>query len=52
VSGRTGRRRGATPDAHLFPTRPYDLVKEFVVALVIIGLLTVALAAVSSRTAR
>jgi quinol-cytochrome oxidoreductase complex cytochrome b subunit len=54
VSGSTGRRRrrDATPDAHLFPTRPYDLVKEFVVALVIIGLLTVALAAVSSRTAR
>ena len=29
--------RGAgppTPDAHTFPTRPYDLVKEFVLALV------------------
>ena len=28
-------RRGPTPDAHLFPTRPYDLVKEFVVAVVV-----------------
>ena len=42
------RRRDATPDAHLFPTRPYDLVKEFVVALVVIGALTVLLAAVFS----
>jgi hypothetical protein len=54
VSGRAGRRRrrDATPDAHLFPTRSYDLVKEFVVALVIIGLLTVALAAVFSSPDR
>jgi hypothetical protein len=37
-----------TPDAHLFPTRPYDLVKEFVVALVVVGLLTLLLAAVLS----
>ena len=37
-----------TPDAHLFPTHPYDLVKEFVVALVVVGLLTVLLAAVLS----
>jgi len=22
-----------TPDSHAFPTRPYDLVKEFVIAL-------------------
>ncbi len=41
-------RRDATPDSHLFPTRPYDLVKEFVVALVVVSLLTVVLAAVFS----
>ena len=40
--------RDKTPDAHLFPTRPYDLVKEFVIAIVVIGLLTVVLAAVFS----
>ncbi|OJV57510.1 MAG: hypothetical protein BGO38_05070 [Cellulomonas sp. 73-145] len=40
-------RRG-TPDSHGFPTRPYDLVKEFVVALVVVALLTVVLAAVFS----
>jgi hypothetical protein len=44
----TRSRRDRTPDAHLFPTRPYDLVKEFVVALVAVLLLTVALAAVFS----
>ena len=33
-----------TPDSHDFPTRPYDLVKEFVVALVVIALLTIGLA--------
>ena len=43
-----GRRKDTTPDSHLFPTRPYDLVKEFVVALVVIGALTVLLAAVFS----
>ena len=42
------RRQDATPDAHLFPTSPYDLVKEFVIALVVIGALTVLLAAVFS----
>jgi hypothetical protein len=45
-------RKDATPDAHLFPTRPYDLVKEFVVALVVIGVLTVLLAAVFSSPDR
>jgi hypothetical protein len=40
-------RRG-TPDSHAFPTRGYDLVKEFVIALVVVGLLTVALAAIFS----
>jgi hypothetical protein len=37
-----------TPDAHDFPTRPYDLVKEFVIALAVITLLTVIFAAVFS----
>jgi hypothetical protein len=37
-----------TPDSHSFPTRPYDLVKEFVIALVAMTLLTVLLAAVFS----
>ncbi|WP_090480330.1 hypothetical protein [Nakamurella panacisegetis] len=45
-------RRDRTPDSHLFPTRPYDLVKEFVVALVVVGLLTVALAAIFSSPDR
>jgi hypothetical protein len=44
--------RDATPDTHLFPTRPYDLVKEFVVAVVVVGLLTVLLAAVFSSPDR
>ena len=43
---RTSRR--AIPDSHGFPTRPYDLVKEFVVALVVVTLLTAVLAAVFS----
>ena len=34
---RDRRRRRPTPDSHLFPTRPYDLVKEFVIALVVVG---------------
>lgn len=38
----------ATPDAHDFATRPYDLVKEFVLALVAVSLLTAGLAAVFS----
>src|SRR6476619_3842580 len=37
-----------TPDSHAFPTRPYDLVKEFVIALVAMTLLTAVLAAVFS----
>lgn len=44
--------RDITPDAHLFPTRPYDLVKEFVIALVVVGVLTVVLAAVFSSPDR
>jgi hypothetical protein len=46
------RRRDKTPDSHLFPTRPYDLVKEFVIALVVVGLLTGALAALLSSPDR
>jgi hypothetical protein len=40
------RRRDETPDAHLFPTRSYDLVKEFVIALVVMTVLSLLLAAV------
>ena len=50
VRGRA--RKDATPDAHLFPTRSYDLVKEFVVAVVVVGALTVLLAAVFSSPDR
>jgi hypothetical protein len=49
---RRHRRGDATPDAHLFPTRPYDLVKEFVIALVVVGALTVLLAVVFSSPDR
>lgn len=53
TAGRVHRSpRDATPDSHLFATRPYDLVKEFVVALVVIGALTVLLAAVFSSPDR
>jgi hypothetical protein len=45
---RTRSRHRRTPDSHDFPTRPYDLVKEFVLALVVVSLLTVGLAAVFS----
>jgi hypothetical protein len=42
------RPRRTTPDSHAFPTRPYDLVKEIVVALLVVATLTAALAAVFS----
>ncbi|UXY32107.1 hypothetical protein [Streptomyces sp. HUAS TT20] len=44
------RRHGksAVPDPAVFPTRPYDLVKEFTIALVAVAVLTAALAAVFS----
>jgi hypothetical protein len=45
---RAGTRRATTPDSHDFPTRHYDLVKEFVIALIAVVVLTVALAAVFS----
>lgn len=37
-----------TPDSHDFPTRSYDLVKEFVIALAVVTLLSLGLAAVFS----
>jgi hypothetical protein len=42
------RARDRTPDAHTFPTRPYDLVKEFVIALGVMTLLTAILAGIFS----
>jgi len=47
-SRHTRSKVGRTPDAHDFPTRPYDLVKEFVLALGVVVLLTVVLAAAFS----
>ncbi len=46
------RRRRSTPDTHLFPTRRYDLVKEFVIAVAVVGALTVLLAVVFSSPDR
>ena len=40
--------RDNTPDSHDFPTRRYDLVKEFVIALVVVLVLSGALAAIFS----
>jgi hypothetical protein len=40
--------RDRTPDSHDFPTRPYDLVKEFVIALVVALVLACGLAAIFS----
>ena len=45
TSPKTSPRRDVTPDSHAFATRHYDLVKEFVIALVVIAVLTGALAA-------
>jgi hypothetical protein len=42
------RRQRHTPDAHDYPTRRYDLVKEFVIALAIITGLSLALAGIFS----
>ena len=41
-------RSETTPDSHTFAKRPYDLVKEFVIALVVVSVLTTALAVVFS----
>ena len=43
-----GRRKAGAPDPAAFPTRPYDLVKEFTIALVAVALLSAALAAIFS----
>jgi hypothetical protein len=40
--------RDRTPDSHDFPTRRYDLVKEFVIAMAVVLLLSLGLAAVFS----
>src|SRR5674476_772220 len=40
--------RDHTPDSHDFPTRPYDLVREFVIALVVALVLACGLAAIFS----
>ncbi|WP_051942936.1 hypothetical protein [Streptacidiphilus rugosus] len=42
------RPRVETPDSHAFPTRPYDLVKEAVIALIAVTLLTFGLATLFS----
>jgi hypothetical protein len=42
------RRRGTPPDSHDYPTRSYDLVKEFTVALAVMTALSLGLAAVFS----
>lgn len=47
MSTRTGG-WGPTPDSHAFPTRRYDLVKEFVIALAVVTVLTVVAALVFS----
>ncbi len=39
---------GPTPDSHAFPTRRYDLVKEFVIALGVVSVLSVVAALVFS----
>jgi hypothetical protein len=46
------RKRDTTPDSHLFPTRPYDLVREFVIAVSVMGVLTLVLSAVFSSPDR
>jgi len=40
--------RDRTPDSHDFPTRRYDLVKEFVIALVVVLVVSFGLAAIFS----
>jgi hypothetical protein len=52
MTSRRRWRRDDTPDAHLFPTRPYDLVREFVIALGVVIALTLILAGVFSSPDR
>ncbi len=42
------RRVHQTPDSHDYPTRSYDLVKEFTIALAVMTALSLALAVVFS----
>ncbi len=51
VAARRGG-RDTTPDSRAFATRPYDLVKELVVALVVVGVLVAGLAAALSSPDR
>lgn len=46
--GEPAREAHLVPDAHTFSTRPYDLVKEFVIALVVVLALSLGLAGVFS----
>ena len=48
TQSRASTRRDKTPDSHDFPTRSYDLVKEFTIALVVVIVLTGGLAAIFS----
>ena len=48
VSSPPPARGHATPDSHDYPTRSYDLVKEFTVALAVVAALSLILAAVFS----
>ena len=48
IPAQPGAGRHPTPDSHGFPTRSYDLVKEFVIALVVMSALSLLLAAVFS----
>jgi hypothetical protein len=48
TKSRASTPRDKTPDSHDFPTRSYDLVKEFTIALVVVIVLTGGLAAVFS----
>ncbi|WP_035805738.1 hypothetical protein [Kitasatospora mediocidica] len=41
-------RRAATPESSAFPTRPYDLIKEVTIAMVLVAALTAGLAALFS----
>jgi hypothetical protein len=45
---RPSTKRDRTPDSHDFPTRPYDLVREFVIALVVVIVVSGGLAAIFS----
>ncbi|MEU3077357.1 hypothetical protein [Streptomyces laurentii] len=45
---RRGSHRTGTPESPAFPARPYDLIKEVTIALVLVALLTAGLAALFS----